>query len=185
MKDPYELFDDGQRLFLKGKYRQSIERFTEAMEAGHEPGIVYLSLGVAYLKMNDWDPAKGNFDRAIEIDAGNAGAFYYRGTSFMLREDYARAVSDFSRAIAIRPEHHAAILARGISYVNMGKGKEGSRDIKQSLAYVAAAIQGFSDVNGWRAQLGRVISVMEGKKEEAVDLTIREIDTLKKWLKAA
>ncbi len=185
MKDPYELFDGGQRLFLKGKYRQSIEKFTLAMEAGHEPGIVYLSLGMAYLKMNDWDRAIRDFDKAIEIDAGNASAFYYRGTAFMLKEDYGRAVSDLSRAIGIHPEHRAAIFARGISYVNMGKGKEGSRDIKRAMAYVAAAMPGFSDVNGWRAQLDKVIAAMEGKGEGVVDLTEKEIDILKEWLKAA
>jgi tetratricopeptide (TPR) repeat protein len=185
MKDPYELFDGGQRLFLKGKYMQSIEKFSQAMEAGHEPGIVYLSLGVAYLKLNDWDRAIRNFDKAIEIDAGNAAALYYRGAALMLKEDYAGAVYDFSRAIEIQPEHRAAIFARGVSYVNMGKVGEGSRDIKRVMSYVAAAIQGFSDVNGWRAQLDKVIAAMEGKREEAADLTEREIETLKKWLKAA
>jgi len=185
MKDPYELFDGGQRLFLKGKYRQSMEKFMQAMEAGHEPGIIYLSLGVAYLKINDRDRAIRDLDKAIEIDAGNATAFYYRGTAFMLKEDYARAVSDFSRAIEIHPEHRAAIFARGVSYVNMGKGEEGSRDIKRAMVYVAAAMQGFSTVNGWRAQLDKVIAASEEKREKVVDLTEKEIDTLKNWLKAA
>lgn len=185
MKDPYELFDGGQRLFLKGKYRQSIEKFTQAMEAGHEPGIVYLSLGVACLKLSERDWAIRYFDKAIEIDSRNASAFYYRGTAFMLEEDYARAVSDFSRAIETQPEHCAAIFARGVSYVNMGKGEEGSIDIKRAMVYVAAAMQGFSDVNGWRGQLDKVIAAMEGKKEEVVNLTEKEIDTLKEWLKAA
>ena len=185
MKDPYEWFDVGQRLFLKGKYRQSIEKFAQAMEAGHEPGIVHLSLGVAYLKINDWNRAVGDLDKAIEIDAGNASALYYRGTAFMLKEDYARAVSDFSRAVGIQPEHRAAIFARGVSYVNMGEGEKGSRDIKRAMVHVAAAMQGFSDVNGWRAQLDKVIAAMEEKRKEIVDLTEKEIDTLKEWLKAA
>lgn len=185
MKDPHELFDRGQRLFMKGKYNESIEKFMQAMEAGHEPGIVYLSRGVAYMKISNWDEAISDFDKAIEIDARNASTFYYRGTAYMLKDDYARAVSDFSRVMEIHPDHRPAIFARGVSYVNMGKGEEGSKDIKRAMAYAAAAMQGFSDMHGWRTQLDKAIAVMEGKREEEVELTEREIEALKKWLKAA
>ena len=185
MKDVYELFDCGQRLFMKGKYRDSIEKFTQTLQAGHEPGMVCLSRGVAYLKLNERHEAIKDFDRAIEIDGGNASAFHYRGTAHMLQEDYGRAVADFSRAIEIHPGHRAAILARGVSYVNMGRTEEGSRDIKRAMVCVEAAMQGFSDMNGWRTQLDKVIAAMEGQRRSQADLTEKEIETLKAWMKAA
>jgi tetratricopeptide (TPR) repeat protein len=185
MKDVYELFDSAQRLFMKGKYRESIEKFTKTLQAGHEPGIVCLSRGVAYLKINESDEAIKDFDKTIGIDGGNATAFHYRGTAYMLKEDYARAVADFSKAIEIHPGHRAAILARGVSYVNMGRTEEGSSDIRRAMVSAAAAMQGFSDVSGWRTQLDKVIAAMEGHGKDEVDLTEKEIETLKAWLKAA
>lgn len=185
MKDVYELFDSGQRLFMKGKYRESIEKFTKTLQAGHEPGMVCLSRGVAYLKINERDEAIKDFDRAIENDGGNASAFHYRGTAYMLKEDYARAVADFSRAIEIHPGHRAAILARGVSYVNMGRTEEGSRDIKRAMVYAEAAMQWFSGMYGWRRQLDKVIAAMKGERHDEADLTEKEIETLKAWLKAA
>jgi tetratricopeptide (TPR) repeat protein len=185
MKDACELFEDAQRLFLKGKYRASIDKFTKALQAGHEPAIVYLSLGVARLKVNERGQAKRDFDRAIEIDDGNGSAYYYRGTAHMLGGDYVPAVADFNKAIQIHPEHRAAVFARGVSYVNMGKTEEGSKDIKRAMAYVEAAMQGFSDMQGWRTQLDKVIAAMEGRRQIEVDLTEKDIETLKEWLKAA
>jgi tetratricopeptide (TPR) repeat protein len=171
MKDAYELFESGQRFFMKGKYRESIEKFAKTLQAGHETAIVYLSLGVAHLKVDEREKAIADFDKAIAIDAGNASAFYYRGTAHMLKEDYARAVSDFSRAVEIHPEHRAATFARGVSYVNMGRADEGSRDIKRAMVYAEAAMQGFSDMHGWRTQLDKVIAAMEGERHDEVDLT--------------
>ncbi len=185
MKDIYELFDRGQRLFMKGRYEESIEKFTKTLQAGHEPGIVCLSRGVAYLKINERDKAIEDFDKAIEIDGGNASAFHYRGTAHMLKEDYVRAVADFGRAIEIHPGNRAAVLARGVSYVNMGRTEEGSRDIKRAMVCVEAAMQGFTDMNGWRTQLDKVIAAMERGRHDEVDLTEKEIETLKAWLKAA
>ena len=32
MKDAHDLFEYGQRLFMKGKYKESIEEFTKALD---------------------------------------------------------------------------------------------------------------------------------------------------------
>ncbi len=38
-----ELFQEGQKLFMEGKVKESIDAFTNALEAGYEPRIIYLS----------------------------------------------------------------------------------------------------------------------------------------------
>lgn len=185
MKDVYELFDSGQRLFMKGKYKESIGKFTKTLQAGYEPGMVCFSRGAAYLKINERDEAIKDFDKAIEIDCSNATAFHYRGTAYMLKEDYARAVADFSRAIEIHPGYSAAIFARGVSYVNMGRMEEGSRDIKRAMVYAEAAMQGFSDIYGWRTQIDKVIAAVKDGSQDKERFTEKEIDSLSTWLKVA
>ena len=183
MMDADELFENAQRLFMKGRYKESIGRFTEALEAGYEPAISYLSRGVTYLKINESEQAVRDFDKAIEIDGRDAGAYYYRGTAFMLEEDYMSAICDFSKAIERNPDHRAAILARGVSYVNLGREEEGARDIKQSMRYVEAALQGFSDMKGWRTRLDKVLSAIERDRgPRTADLTEEDINTLRHWL---
>jgi tetratricopeptide (TPR) repeat protein len=62
-----ELFEQAQRLFVEGKHGESIEKFTEALKAGFEPGMTYLSRGAAYLKMNGADKAIEDFTRGITL----------------------------------------------------------------------------------------------------------------------
>jgi tetratricopeptide (TPR) repeat protein len=184
--DADELFERAQRYFLKGKYKESVRVFSAVLEEDYEPAITYMSRGVSYLRMNEREMAICDFDHAIDIDGRDAAAYYFRGSAHMLGGDYTSAVSDFNRAIERNPEHRAALLARGVSYVNLGRKTEGARDIKKAMRYAEAAIQGFSDVNGWRSQLETVLVAMEGeKRRETEQLTEEEIKALKYWLKAA
>lgn len=181
-----ELFERAQRFFLKGKYKESIKVFSDLLAAGYEPALTHMSRGVSYLKMDEREPAVRDFDRAIEIDGRDASAFYFRGSARMLAGDYVGAASDFSRAIENNPDHRAALLARGVSLINLGRKKEGARDIKKAIRHVEAAIQGFSDVNGWRIQLEKVLAAIEGeKRREQAELSEEDIRTLKHWMKAA
>jgi tetratricopeptide (TPR) repeat protein len=171
---------------MKGKYKESVRVFSGVLEAGYEPAITYMSRGVSYLRMGDKDMAIRDFDRAIDIDGREAAAYYFRGLAHMLGGDYRSAASDFSRAIEKNPDHRAALLARGVSYVNLGRKTEGASDIKKAMCHAEAAIQGFSDVNGWRSQLEKVLAAMEcEKRREAEQLTEEEIKALRYWLKAA
>ncbi|MDA8242133.1 MAG: tetratricopeptide repeat protein [Nitrospiraceae bacterium] len=184
--DADELFEKAQRYFLKGKYKESVRVFSEVVEAGYEPAITFMSRGVSYLRMNEREMAIQDFDRAIGIDDRDAAAYYFRGSAHMLGGDYTRALSDFNRAIERNPEHRAALLARGVSYVSLGRNAEGARDISKAMRYAEAAIQGFSDMTGWRGQLEKVLAAMEGeKKRETEQLTEEDIKALKYWLKAA
>jgi tetratricopeptide (TPR) repeat protein len=184
--DPDELFERAQRSFLKGKYKDSIKVFSDLLTAGYQPALTCMSRGVSYLKMDEREPALRDFDRAIQIDGRDACAYYFRGSVRMLCGDYAGAASDFNRAIEINPDHRAALLARGVSFINLGRKTDGARDIKRAMRHVEAAIQGFSDVNGWRNQLETVLASMEGeKRRDAAELTDEDIRTLKHWMKAA
>jgi len=42
-----DFFEQGKRFFVEGKYKESIEAFTMAAEAGYEQSISYLSRGAA------------------------------------------------------------------------------------------------------------------------------------------
>jgi tetratricopeptide (TPR) repeat protein len=181
-----ELFERAQRFFLKGRYKDSIKVFSDLLTAGYQPALTCISRGVSYMKMDQREPALRDFDRAIEMDCRDACAYYFRGSARMLGGDYAGAVSDFNRAIEINPDHRAALLARGVSNINLGRKADGARDIKRAMRYAEAAIQGFSDVNGWRSQLETMLAAVEGeKRREAAELTEEDIMKLKHWVMAA
>jgi len=178
-----ELFEQAQRLFIEGKHKESIEKFTEALNAGHEPAITYLSRGAAHLKINEPDKAIEDFTRGIEADPDKASAYYYRGTAHMAKEEYEKAIADMNRAVELKPDHRAAIFARGMAKVSLGKKEEGAADIKTAMTHAEAAVQGFADTYGWRTQVEKVIAALEGERRpETMILTDREMEELKKLL---
>lgn len=178
-----ELFEEAQRLFIEGRHGESIEKFTEALKAGFDPGITYLSRGAAHLKMNEPDKAIEDFTRGIEADPEKANAYYYRGTAHMAKEDYEKALADMSCAIELKPDYSAAIFARGMAEVSLGKTEEGATDIKTAMTHAEAGVQGFADTYGWRTQVEKVIAALEGERRpETMMLSDKEMETLKKLL---
>jgi tetratricopeptide (TPR) repeat protein len=178
-----ELFEQAQRLFIEGKHAESIEKFTEALKAGFEPGITYLSRGAGYLKMNEPDKAIEDFTRGIEADPEKANAYYYRGAAHMAKDEYEKAVADMNCAIELKPDHRAAIFARGMAKVSLGRKEEGATDIKTAMTHAEAEVQGFADTYGWRTQVEKVIAALEGERRpETMILSDEEMRTLKKLL---
>ena len=180
-----ELFEQAQHFFIEGRHGESIEKFTEALNAGFEPAITYLSRGAAYLKMNEPDKAIEDFTRGIEADPEKANAYYYRGAARMAKEDYEKAEADMSCAVELKPDYRAAIFARGMARVNLGRREEGAADIKTAMTHAEAEVQGFADTYGWRTQVEKVIAALEGERRpEAMVLSDKEMETLKKLLLA-
>lgn len=178
-----ELFQQAQRLFIEGRQGESIEKFTEALKAGFEPGITYLSRGAAYLKMNEPDKAIDDFTLGIEAHPEKANAYYYRGAAHMAKDEYEKAIADMDRAIELKPDYGAAIFARGMAKVNLGRGEEGAADIKTAMTHAEAEVQGFADTYGWRTQVEKVIAALEGERRpETMVLSDEEMKTLKKLL---
>jgi hypothetical protein len=47
-----ELFKEGQTLFIEGKTKESINKFTKALEAGYCTKTSHLSRGAAFIQLN-------------------------------------------------------------------------------------------------------------------------------------
>ena len=69
--DAKELFREGQGFLVEGKYKEGIESFSKAMEAGEKTEIAFLSRGVAYFKMEQFDEAAEDFNTVINMNSGN------------------------------------------------------------------------------------------------------------------
>jgi len=176
-----DFFEDGKRFFVEGKLKESVEAFTKAAEAGHEPKISYLSRGAAYLKLRNADKAIADFSRVIDLDKNNPRAYYYRGMANTQKKDFKKAVEDFSRAIELKPDDGSSLFARGASYIEMGKLEEAGQDIRNAANYLAAAVQGYADTIGDRTHLDKVLSVLEGERRaDTLDINEAEFETIKK-----
>lgn len=176
-------FESGQRLFVEGNLKESIEEFTKAIDAGEKSEIAFLSRGVAHLKNHETDQAINDFSEAVKMNDNNFRAHYYRGISYLTKEDYEDAIADFNKTIELTPDNVAAYFARGTAYAHMGDEKEATKSIKTAIMSSEKNIMELSESIGlWRTQFDKTISIISGERKP-VEMTLSEdeIKTLKKW----
>jgi tetratricopeptide (TPR) repeat protein len=179
-----EIFKLAKRLLVTGKVNESIEAFTRALHAGEKKNIVYLSRGVAYLKIHNSDKAIEDFSEVVKRDDHNVRAHFYRGVAYMTKEDYQNAIVEFDRTIELKPDHGAAFFARGTAYAQMGNDELATKNIKTAITLSEASVYGLQETLGlWRTQFDRAISQMtEDKRAPEMKLTHDEYHRVMNWL---
>jgi tetratricopeptide (TPR) repeat protein len=80
--DAKELFREGQGFFIEGKYGESIASFSKAIEAGEKTEIAFLSRGVAYFRIEQFDKAEEDFDNTIKLKSDYGAAFFARSAAY-------------------------------------------------------------------------------------------------------
>jgi tetratricopeptide (TPR) repeat protein len=182
--DPIELLKEAHLLFVKGKYKESVEVFTKAIEAGVDPYIAYLSRGAANLKAEAADEAIHDFDKALEANSQSARAYFFRGSVYLMKEEFQKAVSDFTKAQELKHDYFIALFSRGIAYARMNMNEEATKDLMTVIPQMEQNLQGFADDHGIiRTQLLKVMGQLEGDREWPIlSLGDKEMDNLKKWL---
>ncbi|MEW6585939.1 MAG: tetratricopeptide repeat protein [Nitrospirota bacterium] len=182
--DAKELLGKAQLLFVEGKESESIEVFTQALEAGADPFMVYLSRGVAHMKLKEQKPALENFDKAAEINSKSPRPFYYRGLLYMDSDEYEKAVDDFTRALELKHDLHFAKFARATAYGRLGDLDKAAADFKAVVPLMEENMQSFADSYGIvRTEMWKVMSQLSGERQTpTVELSQDEMDTLRKWL---
>jgi tetratricopeptide (TPR) repeat protein len=63
-----------------------------------------------------YNEALADYNRAIELDPGNAWVIIGRGVTYQLTERYGEALADYNRAIELDPGNAWAIIGRGVTY---------------------------------------------------------------------
>ena len=182
--DPKKLLGDAQLLFLECKIDECVDTFKQALDAGADPFMVYISIGAAYMKTKEPDKAIENFSKAIEINKDNPRPFYYRGLTYLYKDENEKAVADLSEALSLKQDFHTARFARATAYFRLEKYEEAAIDIKQVMPQMETNIQEFADNYGIiRMEMFNVISkVREEGKTPGMTLSEEDIATLKKWI---
>jgi len=184
MKSTRRIVDEARRFMIEGKYKESIDAFTVAIEGGDVSDIVFLSRGVAYLKDHQTARAIDDFSQVVKRNESNIRAHFYKGIAYMAREDYGDAISEFDRTIELDGNHAAAFFARGTAYAQLGNDEMATKNIKTAITFSEANMYGLQETLGlWRTQFDRALSQVTGEKEAPeLKLTRDEFHKVMNWL---
>jgi tetratricopeptide (TPR) repeat protein len=84
------------------------------VSAGYsQTAVEYISKGVIKIGWEDYMGAISDFNKAIEIEPGNADAYHWRGDAKAHIQDYLEAFTDLNKAIELDPENADFFYSRG------------------------------------------------------------------------
>ena len=107
-----KMFDEGIAAYLRNDFRDSIKKFTRALDHDSKFALAYSSRGAARLKSGHIRKAITDFNRAIRLNPAYARAHHLRGLAFEQLGDFAGAYSNFDRALEIDPDLAVAYRKR-------------------------------------------------------------------------
>lgn len=93
----------GTILLYRNKCEEGIEYLTRASRLAPDLAITYYLAGICYYRMDSMDYARVMFARTIELDPGNAEAFFYLANIEAINGEYEAALKHFAAAVKLKP----------------------------------------------------------------------------------
>ena len=107
-----KMFDEGIAAYLRNDFKDSINKFTRALDHDSKFALAYSSRGAARLKSGHTRRAVTDFNRAIRLNPGYARAHHLLGLALEQMGDFPGAYRNFDRALEIDPDLSVAYRKR-------------------------------------------------------------------------
>jgi len=131
LKDDEGLFYLGNAFYGRKLFKSGIECYDESLKL-KEYAEAYYNRGVAYAKLNQYEQAIKDYDKAIELNPNYAEAYNNRGNAYAKLNEHERAIEDFNKAVELNPNLAEAYGNRGIVYSEIQRYEESARDLKKA-----------------------------------------------------
>jgi len=114
-KKAVKFFNAGKKALSNQNYNEAIESLTSAIDKYGEYYEAYNVRGNTKKHLKDYEGAKSDYTKAIEINPNDDTAYFNRAFVKDDLEDYEGAIADYTKAIEINPNYAVAYNNRGIS----------------------------------------------------------------------
>jgi protein O-mannosyl-transferase len=114
-------------------WRDEIALWNDVIRKDPTNARAYMSLGLKYVKQENYEKALALLDQAVRMSPGYAEAYVHRGNLNLLIGRYDQALSDLTLAIERGGDLPFAFLHRGEVYRKLGRYDEALKDYKSAL----------------------------------------------------
>ena len=101
------------------------------------------SRGMAQERLENFEQAKADYNKAIAINPEYANAYNNRGNIKLKQADYNGAIKDYNRAIELNPQFVEAYCNRGIAKENLGDYSEAMENFDRAIEINSEYIDGY------------------------------------------
>ncbi|MDR1786864.1 MAG: tetratricopeptide repeat protein [Treponema sp.] len=112
--------------------RSAIEDLTKSIVLT-PTASAYLSRGLAYNGLGEYDKAIADYTYALMLDPNIALAHNNRGLAYLIKSEYDPAIKDFNKAIKLDPHFALAYFNRGKTYVAKNNYDRAIADLTQAI----------------------------------------------------
>lgn len=123
LKDAEAYLNRGNSYYKKGKFKQAIEDYSQAISLNPKDAEAYFFRGLTYYKKwfkkayeNDLDRAIEDYTQAISLAPNYISAYNNRGFAYEAKGDLDHAIEDFSQVISLNPKNAQIYVSRGGVY---------------------------------------------------------------------
>lgn len=124
----------GTILLYRNKCEEAIEYFNRASRLAPDLAISYYLAGICHYRLDDMDPARVMFARTVELDPGNAEAFFYLANIEAINGEYEPALKHFAAAVKLKPTLGDAHYNMARLYAELKKIPDAARAYDRSIA---------------------------------------------------
>ena len=128
------------------RYLKDAERATP-----DDPGV-YVMIGRAYLRLQEWEQARQAFATALQLDEDNEAAWEGLASAALGQGDDAQAAEHALHAVALRSDYPEAHYRLGVALARLGRATEAAEALRRCLAIQPNLL----------AAYGRLIDLYEG-----------------------
>ncbi len=107
--------------------------FFQRLAATDSSAVNWAQLGYTYAKLNQYEKAIEQYDRALTLQPDEAFALNNRGLAKLNLKDYAGALADVNYCLSLYPNNAYAYRNRGMIYISMQRTADGCADFRQAL----------------------------------------------------
>jgi len=171
-----KLYDQAVSMLDAGKNsNEGINKLKQALDLFPSFYLALERMGVEYVKLGDYDPAKSVLDKAIQVNPKGYNSFYALGVLQFRQKQYADSIESLRKVVLMAPDSGNAPFARyhlGMAYLKTGKPADAEIHLKK--AYEQGGKNVPTDVHMGLAQ---VYSGGKRYKEAAAELELYLKDT--------
>lgn len=122
-------------LLNEGKYKEAIEKFTEAITEDPENPIFYYYRGAAFEKTGDLDKSMEDYQKSVELKpdfilpTANIGKIYAK------KREHEKAIEFYKKAVELGDQDATNYYNYGVCLMNLGKNEQ-AKEVLEKLIFL-------------------------------------------------
>ncbi|MDX1919167.1 MAG: tetratricopeptide repeat protein [Candidatus Caenarcaniphilales bacterium] len=127
------ILDEGHKHYDEGKYKESLEKYSQAVKEDPKNAEAYFYKGLAEEKTDDYKGALVDYDKAIELKPKEADYYNNRAVIKGLTDNFKGAVDDLDEAIKLNDKEPEYYMNRGINKSGLNQLAQATEDLDKAI----------------------------------------------------